>query len=80
VPAYKDHPIGQCALSVCGSRQTCDEPDKFFETAACEECGHVTDIARQGCNYMPMLDIGGGRNQEMFCARSLLSASDRAVI
>jgi transcription elongation factor Elf1 len=44
----------------CGSRQTCDEPNKFFKTAACEACGHVTDIARQGCNYMLAFDIGGG--------------------
>ena len=36
----------------CGSRQTISEPDKFFTTGKCEECGHVTNIAMSGCNYL----------------------------
>lgn len=36
----------------CGSRQAMEEPNKFFTTGTCGECGHVTDIAKQGCNYL----------------------------
>ena len=36
----------------CGSRQTMAEPNKFFTSGACEECGAVTDIAAKGCNYV----------------------------
>lgn len=36
----------------CGSRQTMEEPNKFFTTGQCEECGHVTDIVATGCNYL----------------------------
>lgn len=36
----------------CWSRQTCEEPNKFFEIARCERCGHFTDIKITGCNYL----------------------------
>ena len=36
----------------CGSRQTMTEPNIFFESGTCEECGKVTDIKAQGCNYL----------------------------
>lgn len=36
----------------CGSRQTIDEPNKFYVSGRCEECSHVTDIAARGCNYV----------------------------
>jgi transcription elongation factor Elf1 len=36
----------------CGSRQTMEEKNKFFKTGRCEECGHVTDVESQGCNYL----------------------------
>lgn len=35
----------------CGTRQTMEEPDKFFEKGICEECNHVTDLVARGCNY-----------------------------
>jgi DNA-directed RNA polymerase subunit RPC12/RpoP len=35
----------------CGAKQTMDEANKFFETGRCEECGHITDIKHDGCNY-----------------------------
>jgi hypothetical protein len=35
----------------CGSRQTIEEQDKFFAEGKCEECGHVTDLKRRGCNF-----------------------------
>ena len=36
----------------CGARQTMDEPNRFFTSGRCEECGHVTDIVAKGCNYL----------------------------
>ena len=36
----------------CGERQTIDEPDTFYAKGKCEECGHITDIEKKGCNYM----------------------------
>ena len=36
----------------CGSRQTIDEADRFYTSGQCEECQHVTDIAKHGCNYI----------------------------
>ena len=36
----------------CGSRQVMGEPNKFFTSGKCEECGGVTDIAADGCNYV----------------------------
>jgi len=36
----------------CGSRQTIDEPNTFYTSGSCEECKHITDIAKRGCNYM----------------------------
>lgn len=36
----------------CGVRQTIAEPNKFYTKGKCEECGHITDIKAQGCNYL----------------------------
>lgn len=36
----------------CGAKQTMDTPNAFFEQGGCEECGHITDIKKDGCNYM----------------------------
>jgi len=36
----------------CKARQTIDEPNRFYMSASCQECGHVTDITKSGCNYM----------------------------
>jgi hypothetical protein len=49
----KGHAVYQqfnCAK--CGVKQTMELPNTFFTTGKCEECGHVTDIAKDGCNYM----------------------------
>src|SRR5207342_1280706 len=32
----------------CGSRQTMAQPDQFFASGQCEECGHVTDLKHRG--------------------------------
>lgn len=34
----------------CGSRQTMGEPNVFFRSGTCEECGKVSPIDK--CNYM----------------------------
>ena len=36
----------------CGTKQTMEEPNKFYMTGKCEECGQITDIVKDGCNYM----------------------------
>jgi len=36
----------------CGMKQTIDIPNTFYVKGACEECKHVTDLAKTGCNYM----------------------------
>jgi predicted RNA-binding Zn-ribbon protein involved in translation (DUF1610 family) len=36
----------------CGERQTMPDANKFYTLGICEECGHTTDIVRDGCNYM----------------------------
>jgi uncharacterized Zn finger protein len=49
----KGHAVYQqfnCAK--CGTKQTMELPNTFFTTGKCEECGHVTDIQKNGCNYM----------------------------
>jgi hypothetical protein len=35
----------------CGQRLTMDVPNAFFTSGDCDKCGHVTDIAKRGCNY-----------------------------
>ena len=46
----------------CGSRQTFEEANTFHTQGRCEECGHITDIAKQGCNYMLTAMISRKRN------------------
>jgi rRNA maturation protein Nop10 len=36
----------------CGEKQTMSDPNKFFTQGKCEECGRVTDIRADGCNFM----------------------------
>ena len=36
----------------CGSRQTMAEPNKFYESGECEECGGITDLVVHGCNFV----------------------------
>lgn len=40
----------------CGSRQTMDEPNKFFRAGICEECKGQSPIVK--CNYMLHMQIG----------------------
>lgn len=36
----------------CGSRQTIEEPNRFFTEGRCEECSHITNIRDRGCGFM----------------------------
>ena len=36
----------------CGAKQTIDEANVFHKLGKCEECGHITNIEHDGCNYM----------------------------
>lgn len=36
----------------CGMKQTIDEANVFHTSGTCEECGKLTDIKKDGCNYM----------------------------
>lgn len=47
----------QFNCSNCGAKQTMEKPNVFYKTGRCEQCGHVTDIERDGMNFMAMIDI-----------------------
>jgi hypothetical protein len=36
----------------CGRRITAKEPGVFGSPGKCDKCGHETDLARRGCNYV----------------------------
>lgn len=29
-----------------------EEPNKFYKSGSCDQCGHVTDLVKTGCNYL----------------------------
>lgn len=35
----------------CGIKQTIEEPNKFFTKGKCEECQHISDLVKDGCNF-----------------------------
>jgi len=42
----------------CGERVTGNEVDKLFTGGHHEECGHVTNIEKSGCNYAIVIGVG----------------------
>jgi len=48
----------QFNCSFCGAKQTMGVPNKFFIEGICEECGNITDIKKDGCNYTVHFTIG----------------------
>jgi len=38
--------------SLCNSRQTIEEPNKFYNVAKCELCGHISNIMETGCGLI----------------------------
>lgn len=45
------------SCSKCGQRLTMETPNVFHRTGSCDQCGHITDIEKQGCNYL--LEVPG---------------------
>lgn len=45
----------------CGVKQTMGTPNKFYMHGICEECDSVTDIHKDGCNYVLMVGLRTGR-------------------
>jgi hypothetical protein len=38
----------------CGVKQTMPDANTFYIFGKCEECGHTTNIEKDGCNFMAM--------------------------
>ena len=38
----------------CGAKQTMGDSNRFHTFGRCQECDQVTDIRKDGCNYMLM--------------------------
>jgi hypothetical protein len=38
--------------SGCGQRLTIETPNRFYETGSCDKCDVITDIKKQGCNFL----------------------------
>ena len=36
----------------CGNRLTMDVPNTFYTSGTCDKCGEVTDIEKQGHNFL----------------------------
>ena len=41
----------------CGAKQTMSDVNIFHVRGRCEECGQVTDIQRDGCNFMAEISM-----------------------
>lgn len=46
----KIHQKFQCAR--CNAYNYMEVPNAFYESGECSDCGHVTDIVKDGCNYV----------------------------
>jgi len=42
----------------CGERLTIDIPNEFHERGSCDKCDFITDIRKQGCNYLVVYAAG----------------------
>jgi hypothetical protein len=45
--------------SGCGQRLTMPDANVFHKTGTCDQCSAVTDIVKQGCNYMVTFNTTG---------------------
>lgn len=36
----------------CGQRLSMETPNNFYKTGTCDKCPTVTNIEKQGCNFM----------------------------
>lgn len=37
---------------ICRARQTMPSPNVLYKTGRCDECGHITNLERNGCGFM----------------------------
>lgn len=37
---------------ICRARQTMDRPNVLYKTGKCDECGHISNLERNGCGFM----------------------------
>ena len=42
----------------CGERVMIEEPNVFYATGRCDECGALTNLRETGCNYLVILGKG----------------------
>ena len=49
----------QWSCHACGAKQTMPDRDAFYKLGICEECRAVTNIEKDGCNYMLVTACGG---------------------
>jgi hypothetical protein len=47
----------------CGTKQTIETPNTFHKSGICEECDAVTDIEKDGCNFMFTVGIKLGASR-----------------
>jgi rRNA maturation protein Nop10 len=48
----------------CGNRLTMDVPNKFYKEGTCDNCGAITNIEKQGCNYLIHFGKGTTRDRK----------------
>lgn len=47
----------QFNCAACGAKQTMPDENKFYTHGRCEECGHVSDLEADGCNFMATISV-----------------------
>jgi hypothetical protein len=47
----------------CGVKQTMGLENQFYKKGKCEECGEITDIEQDGCNFMALFTSKAGSKQ-----------------
>lgn len=48
----------------CSARLTMSEPNKFYKQGTCDQCGALTDIEADGCNFMVIQTLEEGSINE----------------
>lgn len=49
----------------CGARMTIPDANTFYTSGSCEKCRHVSNIRKNGCNYMLAMDVGQPRTDRI---------------
>ena len=50
----------QFICASCKTKQTMERPNAFYKFGTCEECGYLTNIEEDGCNYMVIMENDNG--------------------